>query len=215
MRCRRLPLLLLALLVLPSAVMAHRLDEYLQATLVAVEPGGVRLEMYLTPGVAVADEILAVVDRDRDGVISPNEAGAYGESLKRDLILKLDRRTVVLTLTASSFPEVAELRAGVGIIRLDFSTTAAPLTAGVHEITLENRHMPTSSVYLVNATLPKSRAVTVTKQKRSDDQSWAAIEFTFDPRSQADGRGSGAGIREKKTSPPGPRGGPSGGGTGA
>ena len=32
--------LLLALLALPSAVDAHREDEYLQATLVAIEPGG-------------------------------------------------------------------------------------------------------------------------------------------------------------------------------
>ena len=36
---RRLPLLF-ALLAFPSAVFAHRLDEYLQATLVAIEPSG-------------------------------------------------------------------------------------------------------------------------------------------------------------------------------
>ena len=49
----RLPLLL-ALLAFPSGVFAHRDDQYLQATLVAIEPDGVRLRINLTPGVAVA-----------------------------------------------------------------------------------------------------------------------------------------------------------------
>ena len=44
-------LLLLALLAFPSAVFAHRDDQYLQATLVAIEPSGVRLQINLTPGV--------------------------------------------------------------------------------------------------------------------------------------------------------------------
>ena len=61
-----------------------RLDEYLQATLVAIESSGVRLQVNLMPGVAVADQVLAVIDRDRDGMISTNEAAAYAELLKRD-----------------------------------------------------------------------------------------------------------------------------------
>jgi hypothetical protein len=71
----RLPLLL-ALLALPSAVFAHRDDQYLQATLVAIEPSGVRLQINLTPGVAVAEQVIAEIDRDRDGAISKNEAAA-------------------------------------------------------------------------------------------------------------------------------------------
>ena len=74
----RLPLLL-ALLAFPSAVFAHRDDQYLQATLVAIEPSGVRLQINLTPGVAVAEQVLAQIDRDRDGVISKNEAAAYAK----------------------------------------------------------------------------------------------------------------------------------------
>ena len=57
----RLPLLI-ALLAFPSDVFAHRDDQYLQATLVAVEPSGVRLQINLTPGVAVAEQVIA---RDR------------------------------------------------------------------------------------------------------------------------------------------------------
>ena len=74
-------LLLFALLALPSNVFAHRMDEYLQATLVDIEPGDIRLEMNLTPGVSVADAVLSTIDRDHDGVISTNEAHGYAESL--------------------------------------------------------------------------------------------------------------------------------------
>jgi hypothetical protein len=175
-RLRR-PWLLLALLAFPSAVCAHRLDEYLQATLVAIEPRDVRLQINLTPGVAVAGQILALIDGDRDGVISTKEEAAYAELLKRDLIVRLDQRNVELKLTASSFPAPTELRAGEGIIQLDFSTTAGPVTVGVHELILENRHLPAVSVYLINAALPRSDSVQVTRQKRNADQSVGEIEF--------------------------------------
>ena len=50
----------------------------------------------LTPGVAVAEQVLAKIDRDRDGAISKNEAAAYAELLKRDLALRVDGRKVRL-----------------------------------------------------------------------------------------------------------------------
>lgn len=181
-------LLLFALLVFPYAVSAHRLDEYLQATLVAIEPRDVRLQINLTPGVAVADQILGLMDRDRDGLISTKEEAAYAELLKRDLVVKLDQRNVELKLIASSFPAPAELRAGEGIIRLEFSTTGGPVTAGVHQLTLENRHLPAVSVYLINAALPRSGSVQVIQQKRNADQSVGEIKFTFHPSARRDPR---------------------------
>ncbi|HEY1233474.1 MAG TPA: hypothetical protein VGH22_08860 [Candidatus Binatia bacterium] len=51
--------LLVALLAVPSTVFAHRDDEYLQATLVAIEPSGIRLQINLTPGIAVAERVIA------------------------------------------------------------------------------------------------------------------------------------------------------------
>ena len=165
-------------LAFPAAVSAHRLDEYLQATLVAIEPSDVRLQINLTPGIAVADQVLALIDRDRDGAISTKEEAAYAELLKRDLIVRLDQRNVELKLTRSSFPTPAELRAGEGIIQLDFSATAGSVTAGAHHLAIENRHLPAVSVYLVNAALPKSGAVQVTGQKRNANQSLGEIEFT-------------------------------------
>src|SRR5438067_13175649 len=95
MTLRRLTLLLFAsltLLVIPSISIAHQLDEYLQATLVVIEPNDIRLQINLTPGVAVAEEVLGLIDHDRNGVISADEAAAYCELLKRELVVRLDER---------------------------------------------------------------------------------------------------------------------------
>lgn len=184
MTLRRLPFLL-ALLALPSAVFAHRLDEYLQATLVAIDPGGFRVLINLTPGVAVAERVLALIDRDRDGVISTKEAAAYADLLIRELELRLDRRNLELKLTASNFPDPTELLTGSGIIQLEFSVTTGVLAAGRHELTLENRHLPAASVYLFNATRPAAASVKIAGQKRNENQSRGEIAFDFHPPSSA------------------------------
>ena len=176
----RLPLLL-ALLALPSAVFAHRDDQYLQATLVAIEPSGVRLQINLTPGVAVAEQVIAEIDRDRDGAISKNEAAAYADSLKRDLTLRIDGRKLELKLTASEFVPPAEIRTGSGTIQMEFSAISGPLAAGPHRLTLENRHLTAMSVYLINAAQPRFAAIQIARQKRNQNQSAGEIEFTFHP----------------------------------
>ena len=45
---------------------AHRLDEYLQATTIAVEKDHLVLQLRLTPGVAVARQVLASLDANGD-----------------------------------------------------------------------------------------------------------------------------------------------------
>jgi hypothetical protein len=179
-RLCRFPLLL-ALLVFPSAVFAHRDDQYLQATLVAIEPSGVRLQINLTPGVAVAEQVITEIDGDRDGAISKNEAAAYAESLKRDLTLRMDGRNLELKLTASEFVLPEELRTGSGTIQMEFSATFGPLAPGPHSLTLDNRHLSTMSVYLINAAQPRFATVQITRQKRNQNQSAGEIEFTFHP----------------------------------
>jgi hypothetical protein len=173
--------LLLAVLALPSAVFAHRDDQYLQATLVAIEPSGVRLQINLTPGVAVAEQVIARIDRDRDGAISKNEAAAYAELLKRDLTLRVDGRNLELKLTASEFVEPTELRTGSGTIQMEFTASFGPLAAGPHRLTLENRHLTPMSVYLINAAQPRFATVQITAQKRNENQSAGEIEFIFHP----------------------------------
>lgn len=174
----RLPLLL-ALLAFPSAVFAHRDDQYLQATLVAIEPKCVRLQINLTPGVAVAEQVLTEIDRDRDGAISKNEAAAYAKSLERDLTLRMDGRKLELKLTTSEFVPPEEIRTGSGIIQMEFSAIFGPLSAGSHRLTLENRHSTAMSVYLINAARPRFATVQITRQKRNENQSAGEIEFTL------------------------------------
>jgi hypothetical protein len=176
-RLRRLATLL-ALLALPAAVFAHRLDECLQATIVAIEPGDIRLRIHLTPGVEVAGQILAKIDHDGDGVISGSESTAYAALVQRDLTLRLDGRDLKLKLTASRFPPPAELRSGDGIIQLEFIATDPRLVPGAHQLALENRHLVTISVYLLNAARPKSPAIQILSQKRAANQAAGEIEFT-------------------------------------
>ena len=173
--------LLLALLSLPSAVFAHRDDQYLQATLVAIAPDGVTLQINFTPGIAVAEQVIALIDRDHDDVISANEVAAYAELLKRDFTLRVDGRELELKLTASECVSPAELRTGSGIIQMEFSAIFGALAAGPHRLTLENRHLTSISVYLINAAQPRFATVEITRQKRNVNQSAGEIEFTFHP----------------------------------
>jgi hypothetical protein len=166
--------------VLPSGK-AHVLDEYLQATLVAIEPGEIRLHINLTPGVEIADKVLPLIDRDRSGQLSPDEAAAYGELFQRDVVARLDGRKVELNLAASKVPELAELRTGHGFMQLEFSLSPGEFAAGSHELSIENRHLPAIAAYLFNAAKPKSGLVQITKQRRNDNQSVGGIEFTFRP----------------------------------
>jgi hypothetical protein len=179
-----------ALFTYPSTLLAHQLDEYLQATLVVIEPDRVRLQINLTPGVAVAEQVLALIDRDRNGVISTNEAVAYCELLKRDLIVRLDQRELKLKCTASYFPGPAELRTGWAFIQMEFSATPGSLTVGEHSFRIENRHLANISVYLVNGAQPASSSVQIKKQTRNQNQSTAEIRFTLQrPRKSFGGLG--------------------------
>jgi hypothetical protein len=173
-------LLLVGLFGLSSTSLAHRLDEYLQATLVTIEPGEIRLQISLSPGVAVAEKVLSRIDRNGDSVISTNEATAYSTLLMRDLSLRLDQRNLELKLSSSNFPAPTELRTGLGIIQIELSAIIGSLPAGPHEVLLENRHLRTLSVYLFNATQPSSASVHIIRQKRNQTQSTGEIEFTVD-----------------------------------
>jgi hypothetical protein len=52
----------------------------------------IELSIELTPGVAVADQVLAVIDKNRDGRVSSEEAGAYAQRVLKDIQIKLDEK---------------------------------------------------------------------------------------------------------------------------
>ena len=162
----------------PSAN-GHVLDEYLQSTLVVIEPGDIRLKINLTPGIEIADKLLSQIDHDGDGVISAGEAGAYAQMLKRDVTVRLDGRDTQLQLTASNIPELALLRTGHGIIQMEFSLTPCYFSGGNHRLTFENRHSNSFGVYLFNAARPRSESIRIVRQNRNNNQSQGEIEFAY------------------------------------
>jgi hypothetical protein len=171
-----LPVLLLAS---PAAVFAHRLDEYLQAMIVSFEADRVQFLINLTPGVAVANQVLERIDSNHDGVISTNEAAHYMRELNRDLDVRLDGRKLALQLTRAFWPQEDELRTGFEFIQVEQSVKLKSIAAGPHRLTIQNRHLPSLSVYLINAAMPKSAQIEITRQNRNENQSIAEIDFFF------------------------------------
>ena len=169
------------LLVLACDASAHRLDEYLQATRVSVTTNRIDLSLELTPGVAIADQLLAITDKNRDGQISDGERDAYARQVLKDIRVELDNKVLALSLADTSFPAHHEIKAGVGIIRIKATVPIASLSVGNHTLSLTNAHLPAISVYLVNVLTPKDRAIKITKQTRDELQKDYHLEFAVGP----------------------------------
>ena len=136
-----------------------------------------QVELDLTPGIALADAILAEIDRNRDGSLSAEEQQAYGSLVLSALELEVDGTPVPLQLSASSFPDTDAVRRGEGTIRLHSAATLPRLSGGVHQLSFRNRHHPDRSVYLANALVPGSDQVAVTAQRRDGDQTELTIDY--------------------------------------
>ena len=165
------------LFALAGDASAHRLDEYLQATRVLVATNRVDLSIDLTPGVAIADQLLVVIDTDRNGRISEEEVAAYAQRVLNDIRIRLDEKVLAVSLADTSFPALHEVKQGLGVIRIKATATVGPLSLGKHTLSLTNAHLPTISVYLVNALVPKDRAIKITKQTRDELQKHYRLEF--------------------------------------
>jgi len=145
---------------------AHQLDEYLQATRIALEHDRIGLEIGLTPGVAVAEQIFATIDRNSDHQISGPEIEAYGRMVLQDLLLEFDGRPYPLALARAECPPWSDMREGLGTIRLQATADVPVGTAGHHQLQFANTHRPDISVYLVNPLVPSSRTFSIIEQQR-------------------------------------------------
>lgn len=160
-----------------TGLSAHRLDEYLQAARLAVEPGRVELQLDLTPGSAVAEAIISDIDRDRDGRLSPAERRGYAQSVLDAIELRIDDRVLRVGPIETSFPEVPLLRRGEGTIRLRTQAHLPRTLSGEHHLAFRNRHRPEVSVYLANALLPDGDSVAITAQRRDPAQRELTIDY--------------------------------------
>jgi hypothetical protein len=168
MRNRILAVLLLAFV---CRGFAHRLDEYLQATILSLEPGRVNGSVRLVPGVAVFSKVVADIDTDGDHTIATAEEQAYAERVVKNLSLRVDGRLLPLQLVSFRFPEIEEMKQGVGEIRIRF-TAALPPGGRRRRLIFENRHRKDISVYLVHCLVPESKEVQIDAQSRNQDQSF-------------------------------------------
>jgi hypothetical protein len=174
---RVVPVVLVLTLMVPAAASAHRLDEYLQATRIAVDAGRIDVELSLTPGSGVADAVVAVIDRNADGRISEDEADAYAQRVAGDLRLQVDDTAIPLALSPREFPDAGDMRAGVGVIRLSGTAVLARPAGGHHRISYDNAHMPGISVFLVNTLTPPTPDVLIGKQERDEFQRTLVVDY--------------------------------------
>ena len=167
-----------AMVILSAATpaLAHRLDEYLQATTIAVEKDRVRTEIRLTPGVEVFPGILAAIDKDRNGVFSPAEQRAYAERVRRDLSLTVDGDRLQLLLVTSHFPTIQEMSHGLGAIVLAFESEV-PSGGAERTLVFENRHMSGIAVHLVNGLVPSDPDIRLGVQRRNREQSRYVLDY--------------------------------------
>ena len=169
------------LLALETEAFAHRLDEYLQATRVSVATNRIDLSIDLTPGVAVADPVLAIIDKDQNGRVSDVERAAYTQSVLKDIKVGLDEKALALRVVDASFPTLQGITSGLGVIRIKATASFDTLQPGQHALSLTNSHLPAISVYLVNALVPKDPAIQITKQARDELQKDYRLEFGVNP----------------------------------
>ena len=176
---RRLAAIPLLAMSLAGNAASHRLDEYLQATMIGLTQRGVDLEIHLTPGVAVLPVVMAAIDRDRDGSISDEEARAYAARVLRDVELRVDGKAAPLSLTATTFPTLEEMRQGLGTIRLKLRASGVEGDVAIHQLRFGNRHLPHVSVYLVNCLAAPRDGLTVWRQERDEAQRSIAFGYSF------------------------------------
>ncbi|HUI77456.1 MAG TPA: hypothetical protein VLY24_06055 [Bryobacteraceae bacterium] len=176
------------LILFRAPAFAHRLDEYLQATIVEVEKDRFRAEVTLTPGVAVSDFVIHTIDTDGDGTISTAEGQAYAARFLEDLTLTLDGRRLALQVTSAQFPALSEMREGTGEIQLGLAA-ALPRGGRDRKVVLVNRHQSRIAVYEVNCLLPRDPRVRIGAQKRNYTQSVYELDYeeTDEPHGMTSG----------------------------
>ena len=158
---------------------AHRRDEYLQATRIAVEPDRVQVELDLTAGISVAEAVSRDIDRDGSGVISGDEARRYATAVVKAVRLDVDRRPLQVELINVTVPELGAIRNGEGVIRLELSARLPALAAGAHQIFFLNAHRADIGVYLANALAPVNPRIAIVAQRRDVAQREITIDYAL------------------------------------
>ncbi len=146
-------------------LVGHRLDEYLQASRIEISTSQVVVDLDLTPGSAIAESVVAAIDRNHDGRATLEEARAYGDAVLKSTHLELDGQRLGLRLISAEAPDAEALRSGVGTIRLRLGAGWTGST-GAHQLLYRNVHREDVSVYLANVLAPATAQIRITGQDR-------------------------------------------------
>jgi len=162
---------------------AHRKDEYLQAARIALAPERAHIMLDLTAGIAIADVVLAEIDRDWTGTISADEAAAYAEAVRRDISLDVDGRTLAVELSDTRFPDIESIRKGEGAISLELFAAIPALPAGPHRLRYRNTHHADIGAYLANVLVPDTPRVSIAAQNRDVEQKELVVNYVLNGKS--------------------------------
>jgi len=111
-------------------------------------------------------------------VLSDAEQRAYAERVLAAITLRVDEAPALRSgLARFSFPDVATIRSGNGVISIRSDARLSRLSAGPHRVLFRNNFVADESVYLANALVPDDDRVAIVGQERRVDQSELTIAF--------------------------------------
>lgn len=187
-----LPVLIGLFLLWPSTAAAHPLDEFYQVTYIKMAPNRISLTVELYAGVLIAPDILAMIDTDRDEVISAAESQAYIDQFIAEVIFEIDGQPRPLSASDFEFPPVLDLRAGGGVIRFELHTDLPADHRGPHQFYYQNKHRPDFGVYVVNVLSGDPQWMQITDKERDVHQTSLRVDYTINSDAPLD---YGAGDR--------------------
>jgi hypothetical protein len=159
-----------------TSASAHRIDEYLQATLLSLQADRVQASMRMIPGILVASSVISGIDGNGDGVLSDDEERTYAQRVLGDLSVTVDGARVQPKLISWNFPQPAQLRDGIGEIHIEY-TLDLPRGDGNRTLILANHHLSGASVYLMNVLVPLDQDIRILAQKRNEKQSFYELDY--------------------------------------
>jgi hypothetical protein len=124
----------------------------------------------------VSSAIIAGIDSNGDGVLSPAEQRAYAQRVLGDLSLSIDGARLLPHLVSVNFPPLDQMRAGLGEIQIEY-TVALPPGGQNRRLLLENHHQERHAAYLVNVLVPRDHQIHVVSQNRNQAQSVYELDF--------------------------------------
>ncbi|MGI4756482.1 MAG: HupE/UreJ family protein [Janthinobacterium lividum] len=156
---------------------AHRIDEYLQATILSLETHRVNASLRLIPGVLIAPSVIAGIDTNHDGVFSEIETKRYAELVLNELAIVSDGTSAKAQLDLWSVPGASQLRDGLGEITIQYHVDLPAANTVERSFVLANHHLNAGSVYLVNVEVPQESTLRIVDQKRNPQQSLYELDY--------------------------------------